>query len=44
MLSFRPLLPADFPLLLAWLSRPHVKEWWDDGEDTLEKVARTTGS
>ena len=26
MLSFRPLLPADFPLLLDWLSRPHIKE------------------
>ena len=39
MLSFRPLLPADFPLLLNWLSRPHVKKWWDDGEDTLENVA-----
>jgi hypothetical protein len=38
MLSFKPLLPADFPLLLAWLSCPHVKEWWDDGV-TLEKVA-----
>ena len=26
------------PLLLEWLQRPHVKEWWDDGDDTLEKV------
>jgi aminoglycoside 6'-N-acetyltransferase len=39
MLSFRPLIPFDFPLLLDWLARPHVKEWWDDGDDTPEKVA-----
>jgi RimJ/RimL family protein N-acetyltransferase len=38
-LSFRPLTPDDYPLLLDWLQRPHVKEWWDDGDDTLEKVA-----
>jgi len=28
----------DFPLMPDWLQRPHVKEWWDDGDDTLEKV------
>jgi RimJ/RimL family protein N-acetyltransferase len=38
-LAFRPLTPDDYPLLLDWLQRPHVKEWWDDGDDTLEKVA-----
>jgi RimJ/RimL family protein N-acetyltransferase len=38
-LYFRPLAPTDYPLLLDWLARPHVKEWWDDGDDTLEKVA-----
>jgi RimJ/RimL family protein N-acetyltransferase len=38
LLALRPLTPADFPLLLEWLARPHVREWWDDGEDTLEKV------
>jgi RimJ/RimL family protein N-acetyltransferase len=38
-LRFRPLTPEDYPLLLDWLQRPHVKEWWDDGDDTLEKVA-----
>lgn len=43
MLKFRPLTPDDFPLLLEWLSRAHVKQWWDDGEDTLEKVARHYG-
>lgn len=39
MLSFRPLTPGDFPLLLEWLAKEHVKEWWNDGDDTLEKVA-----
>jgi RimJ/RimL family protein N-acetyltransferase len=33
----------DFPLLLEWLSKPHVKQWWDDGDDTLEKVVRSYG-
>jgi RimJ/RimL family protein N-acetyltransferase len=39
MLKFRPLTPGDFPLLLEWLAKEHVKEWWNDGDDTLEKVA-----
>ena len=38
MISFRPLEEDDFEILLEWLQRPHVKEWWDDGDDTLEKV------
>lgn len=37
-LSFRPLIEADYPTLLEWLQRPHIKKWWDDGDDTLEKV------
>lgn len=39
MFAFRRLTAEDFPLMLEWLGREHVKEWWDDGEDTLEKVA-----
>lgn len=38
MISFKPLEEEDFELLLEWLQRPHVKEWWNDGDDTLEKV------
>ena len=38
MIHFRPLRSNDLALLLEWLQRPHVKEWWDDGDDTLEKV------
>jgi aminoglycoside 6'-N-acetyltransferase len=44
MLRFRPLRETDFPLLLTWLSREHVKLWWDDGDDTLEKVALHYGA
>jgi RimJ/RimL family protein N-acetyltransferase len=43
MLRFRPLAADDFPLLLEWLSKEHVKEWWDDGDDTLEKVVHNYG-
>ena len=43
MLKFRPLTADDFPLLLDWLSREHVRQWWDAGEDTPEKVARNYG-
>lgn len=42
-LKFRPLTSGDFPLMLEWLSREHVRQWWDDGEDTLERVARHYG-
>ena len=27
-LNFRPLTRADFPLVVDWLARPHVAEWW----------------
>jgi RimJ/RimL family protein N-acetyltransferase len=37
--SFRKLVPTYYPLLLKWLQTSHVKEWWNDGDDTLEKVA-----
>jgi RimJ/RimL family protein N-acetyltransferase len=28
LISFRPLLTADLPMLHQWLGRPHVAEWW----------------
>jgi len=43
MFKFRHLTSDDFPLMLEWLSREHVKQWWNDGDDTLEKVARHYG-
>ncbi len=39
MIKFRPISSDDFPLLLEWLQRQHVKEWWNDGDDTIAKVA-----
>jgi RimJ/RimL family protein N-acetyltransferase len=37
MFEFRPLAQADLPMLLEWLNRPHVAQWWDS-ETSLEKV------
>ncbi len=37
-INFEPLKEKDLPMLLEWLLREHVKEWWDEGEDTIEKV------
>ncbi len=28
-ITFHPLQEAHFPLLLKWLTSPHVKAWWD---------------
>jgi RimJ/RimL family protein N-acetyltransferase len=44
MFEFKPLSPHDFPLMLEWLSKEQVKEWWNDGDDTIEKVARHYGA
>lgn len=40
---FAVLSPDDFPRMLNWLQTPHVKRWWDDGDDSLEKVAAHYG-
>ncbi|MDB5097443.1 MAG: hypothetical protein JWM80_1864 [Cyanobacteria bacterium RYN_339] len=40
--TFRPVAPADFPLIHDWLNRPHVGEWWDD-RTSLEEVAEDFG-
>jgi RimJ/RimL family protein N-acetyltransferase len=34
---FEPLTEADRPILLEWLSRPHVAEWWE-GPYTADRV------
>jgi RimJ/RimL family protein N-acetyltransferase len=34
-LTLRQLTDADFLLLLAWLAKPHVKQWWDDGDEKV---------
>ncbi len=38
-IAFRSLQPADFPMLRAWLGRPHLKRWWDMHDATLNQVA-----
>ncbi|KAM3090382.1 GNAT family N-acetyltransferase [Phormidesmis sp. 146-12] len=30
MISFRPLVASDLPMLHEWLHRSHVSEWWDN--------------
>lgn len=38
-LTFKPLEKQDFQILLGWLSKPHVRAWYDmEIEYTLEKV------
>lgn len=44
MFNFRRLSPDDFPLMLAWLQKSHVRKWWNDGDDTPEKVAAHYGA
>jgi aminoglycoside 6'-N-acetyltransferase Ib len=34
--TFRPLTPADLPLLHEWLARPHVAEWWGRPQSLAE--------
>ncbi|CTQ54645.1 Aminoglycoside N(6')-acetyltransferase type 1 [Roseibium album] len=35
MISFRPVVDQDLPLLADWLARPHWREWWGDPETEL---------
>ncbi|MFA5883844.1 MAG: GNAT family N-acetyltransferase [Acidimicrobiia bacterium] len=34
-IGFRPMTPADLPLVEAWLARPHLRPWWP-AEDIVE--------
>ena len=36
--QFRPMTADDLPLVRDWLDRPHVAEWWHDG-DAFEFVS-----
>lgn len=29
---------SDLERMFRWLQQPHVKKWWDDGDDSIEKV------
>ncbi|GHG08398.1 acetyltransferase [Deinococcus piscis] len=37
-LTFQDLAPSHLPLLHGWLQQPHVREFWDDGDRTLQQV------
>ncbi len=28
--GFRPMTADDLPLIVQWLKRPHVMQWWGD--------------
>lgn len=38
-ITFRRLLPADFPMLASWLDEPHVHRWWfhDTAPEDLDR-------
>ena len=36
--QFRKLNDSDLELMFHWLNLPRVKEWCNDGDDTIEKV------
>ena len=31
--QFRPMAPADLPLVRRWLEMPHVSQWWGDARE-----------
>jgi RimJ/RimL family protein N-acetyltransferase len=35
-IDFRPLGREDLPMLLAWLQRPHVAQWWKEPTSLVE--------
>ncbi|GEM47085.1 GNAT family N-acetyltransferase [Deinococcus cellulosilyticus] len=43
-ISFLPLQDDHLTLLHCWLQQPHVREFWDDGDRTLEDVQASYGS
>src|SRR6266550_6136393 len=36
---FRPMTPADLPLVRRWLALPHVRAWWGDPEEQYGLVS-----
>jgi len=42
--SFRPVTPADLPLLQSWIDRPHVAEWWDSPATLPDEGTSSTQS
>jgi RimJ/RimL family protein N-acetyltransferase len=42
-IEFRPFTRPDFPLLLDWLGREHVRRWWYDEPTTLDGLEAEYG-
>lgn len=38
-IAFRPLRHEDLPLLHEWMTRPHVRRWWEEGDWPYERFA-----
>ncbi len=36
---FRPMTPADLPLIRRWVTEPHVREWWGDPTEQYALVS-----
>lgn len=43
MISFQPFTRADFPLLLDWFGREHVRRWWYDEPKSLDAMEAKYG-
>ncbi|EKF19010.1 GNAT family N-acetyltransferase [Nitratireductor pacificus] len=37
-IAFAPVTAEHYPLLLDWLNRPHVREWWGDPETEVNNI------
>ena len=37
--TFRPMSPADLPLIRRWLGEVHVREWWGDPDEQFALVS-----
>jgi RimJ/RimL family protein N-acetyltransferase len=40
MVTFRPVVSRDLPLLADWMARPHWREWWGEPEEELDKIRK----
>lgn len=36
--SFEPMTARHLPIMAGWLRQPHVREWWGDPDEELQKV------
>jgi hypothetical protein len=43
LLTFRPLVAADFPALHVWFNAPHARRWFGKKGPTLESVVEEFG-